>query len=306
MSNECATETREGDRETTAGAVTPTVRGLLTDRYGVVLAVSTLALFTVTSRTLIVILGNLPFDPLVAFEPVRTGTAVLFPVAVAGALVTIALTDERTPVRVGLLFAGVFGLLGLLIPTTTLPAVVAISAGGALALLGTLGIPDAWTYGTVRRRAIATGFVLAIAISLASAVGIADGLRGVGALIALASLAAVGTRAEASPVAAGAGIAAAVLLVVGSHTSPFLAGSALLVGFGITGVPHLVVAVAVGGGVAAAVAGARRREYPLALGALFVLVAGVPVTLPQAMAVLLGAALVVLDWSAVPDSEVAL
>ncbi len=297
MSNEHATETREEDREATTGAVTPAVRALLTDRFRVVLVVSTLALFAGGSRTLVVILGNLPFNPLVASELVRTGTAVLFPVAVAGALVTIALTDGRTPVRVGLLFAGVFGLLGLLVPTATLPAVVAISAGGALALLGTLGIPDTWTYGAVRRRAIATGFVLAIAISLASAVGIAGGLRGIGALVGLGSLAAVGTRAEASPVAAGAGIAAAALLVAGSLTSPFILGSALLVGFGITGIPHLVVAVAVAGGVAAAVAGVRRREYPLALGALLVLFAGVPATLPQAMAVLLGATLVALDWA---------
>lgn len=306
MSNERPTETRDGGQETTAGTMTPSVRDLLTDRFRVVLVVSTLALFAVISRTLVVILRNLPFDPLVTAEPIRMGTAVLFPVVAAGALVTLALTDERAPVRVGLLFAGVFGLLGLLVPTTTLPAVVAISTGGAVALLGTLGIPDTWTYVTVRRRAIATGFVLAITISLASAVGIVAGLRGIGALVGLASLAAVGTRAEASPVAGGAGIAVAALLVVGSLTNPFIAGSALLVGFAITGVPHLVVAVAVAGGVAAAVAGIRRRNYPLALGALLVLFAGVPVTLPQAMAVLLGAVLVVLDWNTMPDSEVAL
>lgn len=303
MSNERATETCEGDRETAAGLVTPTAHGL-PDRFRVVLVVSVLALFAVLSRTLVVILGNLPFDPLVAAEPIQTGTAVLLPVAVAGALVTVALTDDRATVRVGLLFAGVFGLLGLLVPATTLSAVVAISAGGALALLGTLGIPDPWTYGAVRRRAIASGFVLAIAISLASAVGIADGFRGVGALVGLVSLAAVGTRAEASPVAAGAGLVAGILLVVGSLSSPFIAGSAFLVGFGITGVPHLVVAVAVTGGVAAAVAGVLRREYSLALGALLVLFAGVPVTFPQSMAVLFGAALVVLDWKPETGLEV--
>lgn len=261
---------------------------------GVVLA-SALALAAVAASTAVRVLSNLPFDPAVASPAVRTATAVAATLAPAVALATVALTDERPTVRVGLLFAAVFGCLAVAAPTATLPAVVAVAVGGALALAGTLGAPTVWSYGAVRRRAIAVGFALAVAVSLGSSTGVLGGARSLGSLLALGSLAAVGTRSERSPLAVGAGLVAVGALVAASAAAPFVLGSVLLVGAAVTGVPHVLVAVAVGGGVAAVVAGLHRGAYGLAVGAGLLLAAGVPVTFPRSMAVLLGATLVVLD-----------
>lgn len=299
-SGEPASDPPEGDSDVAREGETvlsnPLGRAFSADRPSLVLGASVLALLTLVANTAIRIFANLPFDPVVASPEVRRVTVVLTPLVVAAALATAALTDDRPTVRVGLLFAAVFGVIGLLAPGTTLSAVVAVVVGGALALLGTLGVPASWSYRAVRRRTIAAGFVLAIAVSLASATGIVDGgLRNIGALLALAALAAVGTRSEGSTFAAGAGLVAVVALVVASTVSPFAFGSALLVAFAVTGVPHVLVALAIGGGVAATVAGLHRGVYALSVGAGLLLLAGVPVTLPRAMTVLLGATMVIID-----------
>jgi hypothetical protein len=264
-----------------------------------------ITLLAMVTSTVSRILANMPFDPVSVPASLRAALGVATPLALAIALATVALTDERATVRVGLLFAAVFGLLGVVAPAAVLPAVVAVAAGGALALSITLGLPDSWGYRQVRRRAIAAGFALAVALSLAGATNvIGSGLVGIGTALALASLAAVGTRAERSPVAAGAGALAVGALVAVSATSPYVVGSALLVAFAVTGVPNILVALAVGGGVAAVVAGLTRREYPLAAGGALLLLAGAPVTLPRAMALLLGATLVVLDVTQAGDRSV--
>jgi hypothetical protein len=260
------------------------------------------ALAAVGLQTTVRLFANLPFDPTVVSPAVRAAVTQGTPLVVAGALVAVALTDDRPTVRVGLLFAAVFGPLGFFVPAATLPATVAVAGGGALALLGGLGIPDTRTYRSLRRRAIAVGLVAGVAVSLAAGAGLLGGGHGVGSALALASVAAVGTRAERSRVAAGCGVLAAAFVVYASATSPYVVGSAMLVVLAVTGVPHVLVALAVAGGVAAAVAGLGRKSYPLAIGAGLLVLAGVPVALPRAMIVLLGGALVLLAWH--PTGEV--
>jgi hypothetical protein len=258
----------------------------------VVLAGGTLALVAV-ERT-VSVLANVPFDPVVT-PPLRAATGLLALVATVCTLTFVAVTDGRATVRTGLLFAAVFGCLPLVAPGTTLLAVVAVTGGSALALAGTLGLPEGWTYRGTRQRLVAAGVVVALAATLAGATGLLDGVRNPGAVLTLATLAAVGTRAEGSTLAGGAGLVAAGATVVASAASPFVVGSTLLVAFAVTGVPSLLVALAVAGVVAAAVAGLHRGEYTLAVGTGLLLVAGVPATFPRALVFLLGAALVVLD-----------
>jgi hypothetical protein len=257
---------------------------------------SLVALAAVFLQATVRLLANLPFNPTVVSPAVRATVTHGTPLVVAGALVAVALTDERPTVRVGLLFVAVFGPLGLFVPAATLPATLAVAGGGALALLGTLGVPETPTYGSLRRRAIAAGLVAGITVSLAAGAGLLGGMHGVGSALALASVAAVGTRAERSRVAAGCGVLGAAIVVYASATSPYVVGSAMLVVLAVTGVPHVLVALAVAGGVAAAVAGLVRRSYPLAVGAWLLVLAGVPVALPRAMIVLLGGTLVLLEW----------
>lgn len=299
MTGEHATEPPETDTDPARGkreARTGLSDGFVSDRP-VVVGAGLLALVAVAVDSTIRLLANLPFDPTVLSPSVRAATTVGAPLVVAAALVTVALTDARPTVRIGLLFAGVFGALGLVAPAAVLPATVAVVGGAGLALLGALGLPEQRTYRAIRRRAIAAGIVAAVAVSLADGIGLVRGVHGVGTALALAALAAVGTRAERSVLATGTGLLTAALVVYVSGTSPYVVGSALLVVFAVTGVPHLLVALAVAGGSAATVGGLVRQSYPLAIGAALLVLAGVPVTLPRAMTVLLGGALVVLDWN---------
>jgi hypothetical protein len=296
MSSEHATDIDRDSANADRDRRERAVGGVTVSRRRVVIGTSLIALLAVALRSALRLLANIPFEPVVVSPAIRTAAVTAVPITAGGALAGIALTDDRPTVRIGLLFAGVFGLLGLLSPAATFPAVIAVTGGAGLALLGTLGVPDSLSYRSLRSRVIAAGVVGAIALSLADSTGIVQGLHGVGSLLALTALAAVATRTERSRVAAGAGILTAALVVYASAASPFVVGSALLVVFAVTGVPHLLFALAVAGGTAAATAGLSRRAYPLAIGAVLLVLAGVPVTLPRAMVVVLGAALVVLDW----------
>lgn len=240
----------------------------------------------------VTILVNVPFDPLVVPPAVRAATGVLALIAVVVTLLSVAVVDGRATVRVGLLFAAVFGSLPLVAPGTTLLAVVGVIGGAALALLGALGVPLEWTYRGVRTRVLAVGFVAALALTLVSVTGLLEGGRNPGAFITLAAIAAVGTQAEGSRLAAGAGLLTVGAVVVASIVSPFVVGSALLVALAVTGVPSLLIALALAGAVATAVVGLTRGEYALAIGAVVLLLAGVPATFPRALTLLVGATLV--------------
>jgi hypothetical protein len=286
-------DAHETDRESSAAAVTDAVTAF--DVPALTPAVLGAGVVScVAVDRLVSVLANVPFDPVVTPPTIRTATSVLTLVTVVSALISIAVVDRRATVRIGLLFAAVFGTLPLVAPETTLVAVVAVVGGSALALVGASGVstPTEWTYRAVRQRLVALGFVTALALTLAGATGVLDGGRNPGAFVALASIAAVGIQSEGSRLAWMAGLFTAGAVVVASAVSPFVVGSTLLVAFGVTGVPLLLVAGAVTGGVAAAVAGLSRRAVPLVVGAALLLLAGVPATFPRALTLLVGVTLV--------------
>lgn len=268
----------------------------------VILGASVASLVTVVAARLLLIWHNVPFDPLaipsdiLGVIPMGTGLVLAF------SLLAVALVSNRPATRGGLLFTGVFGVLALVGPATALPAAVALVAGAAVAWFGTIGVPG--TYREIRRAALAGGFVSALAISLWSSLGfIEGGLQGLGGLVTLGTVTAVVFRAEDDFVALVTGAVTVLALVVASLTSPFVLGSSFLVGFAVVGVPHLLTALAVGAGVAVAVAGLRAGNRTLAVGAGLLIFAGVPVTFPRAMAVVLGATLVLLDVEALIGLE---
>lgn len=276
------------------------------DRRRVVAGVVGVTTLLVAVRTTVSMLYNVPFDPVPVSSSLRGSLALGTALAVSAALVVVALAARRTAARVGLLFAGVFGLLATVSPAATLPAVVAVTGGSALALLGSLGRPKSLP--GVHSPAVGTAVVVGIGVSLASTTGVADGgLRGIGAMATLAGFAGVGARTEGDRVALAAGAVAAAVLTVLAAASPFVVGSVLLVEFGVVGAPFLLVAVAFGGLTAGTVTGIRRREHTLALGAVLLLLTGIPVTLSHASAVALGATLALLDVEALvspPAAEV--
>lgn len=254
----------------------------------------------VVVRLVVTLLHNAPFDPLSVPPTVLAALAVATPAVLATGLIVVALTAERPSVRVGTLFAAAFGPLAAIDASATLPAVLGVGFGGALALAGTVGRPRSYVEG--RTALVAAGFALAVVVSLGSSTGLLGGGRQVvGSAFALGSLAVVGLLGSGQrsgpaghlPAIAGLGAFAAVLAA--GVTSPYLMGSVLLVGFAVVGVPHLLFALAAAGGVAAFAGAIQRRALAPAFGTVLLLAAGVPVTLPRAMAVLLGAALFLSD-----------
>jgi len=291
-------ETRTARHDAEAGPVLRRLRATLAgDRHRTFRTAGAVALAAVLGSTLVRVLHNIPFDPMAVPPAIRTLTTIGTPVVLGLALVVGALSTTVPAARVGLLFAGVFGPLAVLSPAATLPAVVAVCGGGGLALLGTLGVPE-----SVRGRArtvVAIGLLAGIVVSLASSVGIVNGgLRGVGTVLALGSLAVLPLATGIDRVALLAGAGGFALLALVSNANPFVVGSALVTGFAVVGVPHVVVALAVAGAVAVAVTGGRQRTAALPIGACLLLLAGTPATLPRAMAVVLGATLVLVDRDA--------
>jgi hypothetical protein len=264
------------------------------DRRWVVTGAGVVSLGAVAAVRLLAVLHNAPFDPLAVPTGAIPATTAAVSFLLALSLAAVALASARSPVRIGLLFAATFGGLATLNQAVTVPAAVAITGGGAVALLGTLSVPE--TYLTFRRVALAAGFLAALTVALGSSVGLLDGgLRGLGGVLTLGVVIATGVRAESDRIALAAGGIAAAAVVGASLTSPFVLGSTLLVGFAIVGVPHALAALAVGAAVSVVVVGLRRGEWSLAAGAGLLVLAGVPVSVPRAMALLLGATLVVGD-----------
>lgn len=279
-----------------------TLRWLAGSARGRVVGAGALAALATAVATTLRVLHNVPFDPLAVSASVLGAVEVTAAVAVALALAAVGFATDRPPVRIGCLFAGVFGALAAVVPAARVPAAVAVTAGGGAALATSLGAPE--SYRGVRRHGVAGGFLLAVALSLASTLGLASGgVRELGAVAYLAALAALTVRVRGDPLALVAGAAGFAAVVAASASSPYVAGSALLVGFAVVGAPHLLVAAAVGGAVAAAVAGLRRRSPALAIGAALLVVAGAPATPTAATAVVLGAGLATLDRDSLPGTD---
>ena len=257
-------------------------------------AVGLLAAVAVGVATAVRVLYNAPFEP-IAFPPqLVPAVGTVAALATGVALAVVALSAGRPVVRVGLLFTGVVGVLATMSDGATVAAAVAVPAGAALAFARALGVPA--TYFELRRAVVALAFAAAVGLSLAATAGlVGSAFRAAGSVAFLGGLTLLAVRAEGDRVALGAGAAGFVGVVAASVTAPYVTGSALLVGFAVVGSPHLLVATAAFGGIAAAVAGLRKGDAWLAVGAALLLLAGVPATPGAGGAVCLGAALAALD-----------
>lgn len=210
------------------------------------------------------------------------------------AAVALGLRSPRAA-RVGLLFAGVFGALGTVVPAVTTPAAVALVGGGALALAAGTGTDGGWR-GTLRG-VVPVLLLGAVALSLGAATGLLPpGFRSAGSALAVAGLAGSPALVRPGPTgwALGALVAAGVLWA--GSTLPFVTGAVTLVAFGLVGTPLALFAAGVGGCVAAVVGSLRREasgppDRRRGMGAALVLLAGTPATVGGATAVVLGAAL---------------
>ncbi|WP_135807024.1 hypothetical protein [Halorussus marinus] len=252
-----------------------------------------LAVVPVAGATLYRVAHNAP-------GPVPAGVAELaavgLPTAVAGpavaALVLAALADAPGE-RVGLAFAGGFGLLAIASPAAWYPAAAGTVCGGALAVAERarrLGA-DA----SLRRACrVGVGAVLAtgVGVSLAASAGVAPAtLRPIGSVAALVGIGLTPALVGWDRASLAAGALAGGLTFGLATSAPYVAGAVMLVGGGVVDAPLGLVAFAVAGGVAGIVRGGRRRRPDRSLGAGLVVAAGVPGTLLGALGVVVALAL---------------
>lgn len=202
----------------------------------------------------------------------------------------IAATTGDSVERIGLAFVAVFGLLSL-VPSATTAAVVAVVAGGSLAAVERwreAGRPVDWHALPV---VLLAG---SVAVSLFGGIGIEPTtFRSIGSRLALLGAAATPALLGHGRVDwAFGGLAAAVLVAVGL-TAPFVTGAVTLIGAGAVGASLLVLAVGLAGLITTASAATRTRHWHALLGAGLVFAAGVPASMPRALAVVLGVLLLI-------------
>jgi hypothetical protein len=249
--------------------------------------------------------GGLPPVGRAAAPTVTTLAAVVPALAVLGLAVD---TDARAE-RVALAAVGVFGLVGAVDAAAWLPAAAAVLAGTGAALVAELadrahahvGPTDSLRAAlapVARPGAVAALGALALAWSLAASAGLGTTtLRPAGAAVAFATLAALPlARGLDGVVDLGLWVVAAFAVVVAAVSAPFVAGAVALVAFDAGTVPLSLLALGIGGAVATVVADARRRAFGPAVAAALLLTAGVPATLPRAVAFALGLVVLVREW----------
>lgn len=252
-----------------------------------------LALAAAGSAFVVRLAVNAPGEPSAVIAAATGPVQTVALVGPALAALVLGVTTDRPLVRVGLLFAGVFGLLGALASTARVPAAGATVAGGTLVAVGHL--PRARTWHVTRRWLVAGALLVGVALSLAGTSGVAPATtRPLGSKLALAGIGASAVYVASDWRGVAAGLASAGLVVWFGTQAPFVLGSLALVGGAVVGASLPLLAVGAGGGVATTATGLLSNRSDVALGGALLLVAGVPATLSRALAVVLGLALLTL------------
>ncbi|MEF8772077.1 hypothetical protein [Halodesulfurarchaeum sp.] len=201
-----------------------------------------------------------------------------------GALV-LGLTSESSFVRVGMLFAGVFGALSLVSQSAMGPATIAIGAASVVVGLDQGRSRTGWR--SLARLAVTGAFVFGIVVSMLAALGFEPALtRGLGSI-------AIGVAIAGTPAFTGfsrrsvfVGLLGGAIVAGIGLAAPVITAAVSLLGMGVIGLPLPLLVLGAIGGVSAVAAGLEHRDAPPALAGALVLVAGVPATIPSAISLL--------------------
>lgn len=228
----------------------------------------------------------LPYDGL--YDPIAS--AALAGPAFGAVLLSVATEDDL--VRVGLAFAGVFGLLLAAGAPVTIPATGAIL--GATALLVVAHPSRPLSADETAATLVAVAFLAGVAVSTAAMFGYHPAeTRPLGSTVALVAVAASPVFVDWTHRSVFAGAIAAAAFAGFAISAPFVAGAASLVAGGIVGVSLPVLVLAVLGGTTVVATGVERRQVGVLLAGLAVLVAGVPATVPRGLTLVVGLALLI-------------
>lgn len=265
---------------------------LRNQRHLVVAATVMLAALAVTGQTAVTIAGNLPFEPVSGLSILTAVFSLVTPLAVSTAAIATGSATDNPTVRIGLLFIAAFSIVGSISSAAVLPAVLGVTMGGGVSLYGGLTHTDEPV--SVRRLLLVGSVLVGTAVSLGGTIGITPGgshTVGVGATVTAIALLAVELPVDHRSLVGGSIVAAGVVWV--SIAAPFAAGATLLVGFGITHLSVVIVALAIGGAVAALLSGIQTRAVIPVAGTGLCLFAGIPATPTTAAALLVGVTVVI-------------
>ncbi|SDN10031.1 hypothetical protein SAMN04487949_3367 [Halogranum gelatinilyticum] len=258
-------------------------------------AAGLLALLSVAATTLYRVVHNAPGT---LPGGVTDLAAVGLPVAVVGpafGALLLATAADRPVERVGLAFAGSFGLVALASPAAWLPAAVGMVGGVTLVAwseVRELGRSASRT--EIRRTGVVAVLAGSVVVSLAATGGIAAGtFRPLGTVLALVGVGATPLFVGSDRPSLIVGALAAVLTFAVATSVPYVAGAVLLIGGGVVGAPIGLVVLAAGGGVAGLTRAFRTRDTDAVLAVGTLLATGVPGTLLRALGVVVAVALLV-------------
>ncbi|SEP05261.1 hypothetical protein SAMN04487948_11223 [Halogranum amylolyticum] len=292
---------RDHDRDRTASvrsATTEVVSQLRTHTQQAETVAVVGAVATVLTVCLVRIALNAPVSLPSAVADTYDVVSTAALVGPALAALCFGVTSDRLPSRVGYLCLGVFALLTTLTSSLSIPAGVALVAGGALV------VSSRPTRRTTRSSVVAGLFAVAVVLALGSAVGVLSvSLRSVGTTAWLVGLACTPwlTHPRRGELLLGVAVAGGVL--TSGVAAPFVTGAIALVGFAVVGAPFALVALGFGGVTAALVGSVQAGQRTRAVGLGLLLFAGVPATIPRALAVVLGVTLLVDESHLVSDGH---
>lgn len=203
-------------------------------------------------------------------------------VAPALGLLAVGVRSDRPAQRVGLTFAGVFGLLSLVAEPAALPATLALLA--AIAGVSAENIHRFWVARRYDQDLVAGALALGGLLSLAAGIGVEPvTLRPLGSRLVLVAVAAtpVFVDWDRESLLVGLGVGVAVLAV--GLSAPFITGAVSLVVGGVVGASLPLLFLAAVGAVSLLWASVRTGRRSLALAAGVLLVAGIPATIPRGL-----------------------
>jgi hypothetical protein len=262
------------------------------DRRRVRLAAGLAALAGTGGLLLVRLLLNAPVSVGVDTTALYRAVSPLALLAPALGALAVGVTTDRPVVRVATLFAGVFGSLTAVASAAALPAAVVASA--AVASVAVDGLDRPASLDGASRWLVAGGLVAGTACSLAASLGVDPAsLRPLGSDLALLALAGTPAFVPWDRRAAGVGLLVGGVVVAAGVTAPFVTGAVALVGGAVVGASTPLLALAAAGTATTAATGLATRRPDVAVGSALLLAAGVPATVPRALAVVLGVTLLV-------------
>lgn len=245
---------------------------------GVLALLPMMAVFALTIGT------NTPIGPRLPLEPVRAPIQMAAYIGPAAGALLLGLTAKTGSMRVGMMSAGVFSGFVLFSPTASIPAAVALAA--AAVLVGVSVVPK-----SIRSSPIQTVVTFALSagviLSMIGLLGFEPALiRRLGSVLIAVGLAGLPAISGYSRRSLGIGLVGGTLVVAAGLSAPVMTAAVSLLGMGVIGLPVVLLGIGAAGAITAIAEATHRGRIRTAIGSGLVLVAGVPSSIPAAVAVL--------------------